>query len=73
MSKNKRAIGSDLRKVDEHVIAPHEYEEAPELTDEQLANAVLSAGGERRGRWSSERPRRVIKTPGRVRQRRTES
>jgi len=71
MSKSRRAIGSDLRKVDEHVIAPHE--DAPELTDEQLANAVLSAGGERRGPGSSERPSRVIKTPGRIRQRRTES
>ena len=27
MPKNKRAIGSDLHKVDAHVIAPHEYEE----------------------------------------------
>jgi uncharacterized protein (DUF4415 family) len=61
MSKSRRAIGSDLRKVDKHVIAPHEYEEAPELTDEQLANAVLSVGGRRRGRPPSERPKQAIK------------
>jgi hypothetical protein len=32
MRKSKRAIGSDLRKADAHVNAPHEYKEAPELT-----------------------------------------
>ena len=61
MRKNKHAIGSDLRKVDEHVIAPHEYEEAPELTNEQLANAVLSEGGKERSRPRSERPKQAIK------------
>jgi uncharacterized protein (DUF4415 family) len=61
MPKNKRAIGSDLHKVDAHVIAPHEYEEAPELTDEQLANAVLSVGGKRRGLPPSDRPKQAIK------------
>jgi hypothetical protein len=44
MPTGKRAIGSDLRKVDAHVIRSHEYEEAPELTDEQLANAAVSGG-----------------------------
>jgi uncharacterized protein (DUF4415 family) len=61
MRKSKRGIGSDLRKVDAHVVAPHEYEEAPELTDEQLAKAVLSIGGKRRGRPLSERPKRAGK------------
>src|SRR6516164_985200 len=61
MRKSKRDIGSDLRKVDAHVIAPHEYEEAPELTDEQLAKAFLSVGGKRRGRPLSERPKRAVK------------
>jgi hypothetical protein len=44
MRKSKRAVDSDLRKVDLHGIVPHEYEEAPELSDEQLANSVLSVG-----------------------------
>ena len=61
MPKNKRHMGSNLRKVDVHVIAPHEYEEAPELTEEQLARAVLSARGKRRGLSSSERPKQAIK------------
>jgi uncharacterized protein (DUF4415 family) len=61
MRKSKRSIGSDLRKVDAHVVAPHEYEDAPELTDEQLAKAVLSIGGKRRGRPLSERPKRRVK------------
>src|SRR5688572_25891286 len=45
-------IGSDLAKADFHVIAPEEYDEAPELTDEMLARAVLHEGGKpvRRGR-----------------------
>jgi uncharacterized protein (DUF4415 family) len=58
MTESKRAtrppskIGSDLQKVDTHVITPEEYEEAPELTDEMLARATLHEGGKpvRRGR-----------------------
>lgn len=44
--------GSDLAKVDAHVIAPEEYDELPELTDEQLARGTLNRGGVpvRRGR-----------------------
>src|SRR5436190_23872781 len=61
MRKNKHVIGSDLRKVDAHVVAPTENQEAPELTEEQLANAVLSIGGKRRGRPPSERPKRTVK------------
>ena len=61
MRKSKHVIVSDLRKVDMHVIAPHEYEEAPELTDEQLANAVVSIGGKRRGRPPSERAKQAVK------------
>lgn len=50
--ENDRKIYSDLAKVDAHVIQPHEYEDAPELTDEQLANGWLEIGGVpvRRGR-----------------------
>jgi uncharacterized protein (DUF4415 family) len=61
MRQSKPAIGSDLRKVDLHVIAPHEYEEAPELTDEQLTNAVVSVGGKRRDRPTSERQKQEVK------------
>ena len=43
---------TDFKKLDEHVIQPEEYEDAPELTDEQLAEADLYHGGKliRRGK-----------------------
>ena len=45
-------IGSDLAKVDAHVIQPEEYEEAPEWTDEMFERADLYHGDKfvRRGR-----------------------
>jgi len=42
MIANRRAIKSDLAKVDRHRIKPHEYDDAPELTDEQVAGAVVT-------------------------------
>lgn len=45
MSENKRVLGSDLDKVDAHVIQPEEYEEIPELDDEWFLQAVEHAGG----------------------------
>ncbi len=41
----KRALGSDLKKVDRHVVQPHEYDEVPELTDEMFERADLHEGG----------------------------
>lgn len=51
-----RKLGSDLRRVDAHVIQPHEYDELPELTEEMLARASVNKGG----RPKSENPRRLI-------------
>lgn len=48
MTASKRPIKSDLRKIDRHQITPAEYDEAPELTEAQLAGAVVK----RRGRPS---------------------
>ncbi len=45
MTGNKRALGSDLAKIDAHVIQPHEYEELPELTDAWFAEADVYQGG----------------------------
>jgi uncharacterized protein (DUF4415 family) len=50
MRRNKRGTGrkwlkSDFRRFDVHVIQPHEYDDAPELTEKQLANAVLQRNG----------------------------
>jgi uncharacterized protein (DUF4415 family) len=63
MSESKRGIGSDLKKVDAHVIQPEEYDEAPELTDEQLARADLYHGDKliRRGRPPLDRPKEAVK------------
>jgi hypothetical protein len=39
MPAKKRVLGSDLRKVDRHVVQPHEYDEIPELTDDFFERA----------------------------------
>ena len=60
MSANKgesaQKLGSDLARVDAHVIQPHEYDELPEITDEMLARARVSRGG----RPKSANPRKLI-------------
>lgn len=49
MSVNKpvlaRKLGSDLKRVDAHVIQAQEYEALPELTDEMLSRAKVNKGG----------------------------
>ena len=63
MSESRKRIGSDLAKVDAHVIQPEEYEEAPELTEEQFARADLYHGDKliRRGRPPLDRPKEAVK------------
>lgn len=58
MSKpaSRRSLGSDLARVDAHLIKPHEYKELPELTNEMLARAVVNKGGRPR----SPNPRQLI-------------
>jgi hypothetical protein len=56
MTAKKRALGSDLKKVDRHVIRPHEYDEVPELTDEMFERADLYHGGKLIRRQAAERP-----------------
>jgi uncharacterized protein (DUF4415 family) len=62
MIGKKRALGSDLKRVDRHVIQPHEYDEVPELTDESFERADIYHGGKlvRRGRPKSEDPKQLI-------------
>ncbi|HZL31401.1 MAG TPA: BrnA antitoxin family protein [Pseudolabrys sp.] len=51
-----------MRKASAHRIRPEEYDEAPELTDDQLAEAVIEIGGKPvRGRPRLERPKMAIK------------
>ena len=52
----RRNLGSDLKRVDSHVVKPHEYKELPELTEDMLARATLRKGG----RPKSENPRQMI-------------
>jgi uncharacterized protein (DUF4415 family) len=42
---SRRSLGSDLARVDAHVIQPHEYAELPELTEEMLARGTVNKGG----------------------------
>ncbi|MGH8460185.1 MAG: BrnA antitoxin family protein [Stenotrophobium sp.] len=51
-----RTLGSDLARVDAHVIRPSEYRELPELNDRMLARAVIKKGG----RPISTNPRKLI-------------
>jgi uncharacterized protein (DUF4415 family) len=62
MTGKKRALGSDLKKVDRHVIQSHEYDEVPELTEEMAERADLYKGGRliRRGRPKSDDPKQQI-------------
>lgn len=53
---SRRSSGSDLARVDAHVIQPHEYEELPELTDDMLARGAVNKGGRPR----SANPRKLI-------------
>ena len=53
---SRRSLGSDLKRVDAHVIKRHEYEDAPELTEEMLSRMVLK----KRGRPVSENPRKLL-------------
>lgn len=42
---SRRSFGSDLKQVDAHVIKPHEYRDAPEITDEMLSRGVVKRAG----------------------------
>ena len=62
MSESKRVIKSDLSKVDAHTIAPDEYDEIPEWTDEMFERADLYEGEKlvRHGRPRAKHPKVAI-------------
>lgn len=62
MTEKKRASGSDLAKVDAHVVQPGEYDELPEWTDEMFERADLYRGGKlvRRGRPPKEASKKPV-------------
>jgi hypothetical protein len=59
---SRRTPKSDLRKVDAHVVRPHEYKELPELRESMLERAVVKEAGRPR----SARPRKRGKPVGRA-------
>jgi uncharacterized protein (DUF4415 family) len=44
MDESKRDTPIDLARIDAHVISDREYEEIPELTDDDFARGVWSPG-----------------------------
>jgi uncharacterized protein (DUF4415 family) len=66
MPENKRAILTDLDKLDAHEIQPEEYEDIPELTDEWFDKAEFAVGGKvvrpakRLGRPKSDAAKKLI-------------
>ena len=62
MIGKKSALGSDLKKVDAHVIQPHEYDEIPEVGDDWFATADLYHGDKliKRGRPKSDAPKQLV-------------
>jgi uncharacterized protein (DUF4415 family) len=62
MTEKKRVLGSDLEKIDAHVIQPEEYEEIPELTEEWFRQANYYKGGKlvRRGRPPSDASKKLV-------------
>jgi uncharacterized protein (DUF4415 family) len=63
MTAKGRAIKSSLTKARAHVIQPHEYDEAPELTEDQILRAEVWRGDRliRRGRPPLESPKQAVK------------
>lgn len=53
---SRRTLGSDLKRVDAHVIKPEEYEELPEMTEEMFARTVFKKAGRPR----SPNPKQMI-------------
>ncbi len=53
---SRRSLGSDLKRVDAHVIQRREHHELPELTDDMLARGSVNKGGRPR----AANPRKLI-------------
>jgi len=64
MIESKRAIHTDLAKLDAHEVQPEEYEDIPELTDEFFDKAEIRRGDtlirRGRGRPPLEAPKKLV-------------
>jgi uncharacterized protein (DUF4415 family) len=62
MTGNKRAIATDLSRLDAQEVGREEYEEIPELTDDFFDKAEFRVGDRvvRRGRPPLDAPKRLV-------------
>src|SRR5690242_17795210 len=64
MTESKRAIHTDLAKLDAHEVQPEEYDGVPELTDESFDKAEVPRGDDLirrgRGRPPLEAPKKLV-------------
>lgn len=62
MTERKRVLDNDMAKADAYVNTKRDYDEVPELTDEDFARGVWHIGGVpvSRGRPKSKAPKRAV-------------
>ena len=62
MPENKRAIATDLARLDAHEIQPEEYEDIPEMPDDFFDRAEVRIGDKliRRGRPPLDSPKKQV-------------
>jgi uncharacterized protein (DUF4415 family) len=65
MTERRRAIGSDLKAVDTYQLRKRDYDEIPELTDEDFARGIWRKGGKPmphgpRGRPKAKHPKQPV-------------
>ena len=62
MNESRHVLGSDLNKVDAHIITAEEYDEIPELTDEFFECANWCNGGKlvQRGRPKADNHKELV-------------
>jgi uncharacterized protein (DUF4415 family) len=61
-AKNLKRVGSNMKKVDEYVLGPKDYEDIPELTEEWFRRATIHIGGVpmSRGRPKLNTPKKAV-------------
>jgi uncharacterized protein (DUF4415 family) len=60
MTASKRDTGSDLARVDTHLLSEGDYADVPELSDNWFARAQPHEGGRPRGRPRVAAPKRAV-------------
>ena len=62
MAKHSKRSKSNLKKIDEYVLGPSDYEEIPELTDQDFARGLWHINGVpvQRGRPRLQNPKQSV-------------